>query len=357
MKRQQRYITYGATGISLAAIGFDILQQWLEHKDQEQRFTWETYDGMRTFKIALLGGIAGAALGKAYYHYIMGNEAKLPFDPDEYLQKQISQENLKSDPELFRIAIDVRKRVKQVLSEVFKDSLVSVPEDTGSFHNRTANVSNYDFDIILPFKKNSYSSLFDMYNDVVTKLGEVFHNKAFIRKHTKAIGLIFDHNGLEFHFDIVPGREVGDYRLNKTLNLYKRPTWIWQKGSSFKINVNSQKRITINKPEARKAIRLIKLYRDRNNLNLPTIVIVHSVVRALSKNFFGTHYSITENLLNCMDFIANKLNHASVIDPANSNNNLTRKMSSFEKQYIANKLWQDIKAVEDNPHYLKEIFE
>lgn len=35
----------------------------------------------------------------------------------------------------------------------FGNKLVTLPEDTGSFYKRTAINSNFDLDIVLPFKK------------------------------------------------------------------------------------------------------------------------------------------------------------------------------------------------------------
>jgi hypothetical protein len=39
-------------------------------------------------------------------------------------------------------------------------------EDGGSFVKRTAIASNYDSDIVLPFKRGAYSSLKEMFYDV-----------------------------------------------------------------------------------------------------------------------------------------------------------------------------------------------
>jgi hypothetical protein len=69
----------------------------------------------------------------------------------------------------------------------------------------------------------------------------------------------------------------------------------------------AQRNITLNKPEARQIIKLLKAYRDRNNYDLPTVIIEKCVVDAMSNNNFGIHPSITENLLNCMEFSWTKI--------------------------------------------------
>jgi hypothetical protein len=113
---------------------------------------------------------------------------------------------------------------------------------------------------------------------------------------------------MAIHFDIVPGSKINNYAVEKDLNLFVKPDWIWQMGSSFKTNIGIQKNMTKNKPEARTVIKLLKAYRDRNSLQLPTLMVEQCVVDALSENNFANYDSPTENHLNCMDFISKKWN-------------------------------------------------
>jgi len=61
-----------------------------------------------------------------------------------------------------------------------------------------------------------------------------------------------------------------------------RPDWAWQRGSSFRTNYYLQRNITTNKPDARNTIKLLKIYRERNKLDIPTVVIEQCVGEALS---------------------------------------------------------------------------
>lgn len=356
MKRQEKYVLEGVIWGLIIVVFFDILRQWLTKKEQAEKLCWENYDGQRTLKCGLVGGILGGGLGAAFYNFLIEKESKMPFDPDAYLLRQHAMENIKSNPEVFNKILTCRQRVKDSLKELFKGRLVCSPKDTGSFSKRTANISNYDLDIILPMKRSAYSSLKKMYDEVFITLVKAFGSFATIKKQTKAIALIFNVDGYDIYFDIVPGREIDNYLIDHKLNLYVRPDWIWQRGSSFKINAREQRDITIYKPEARKTIRLLKLYRDRNLLRLPSVIIEQCVVEALSDRLFGIYKSTTENLLNSMEHIAAKLNHMSIIDHSNTNNNLNDKISCYDRQFISSRLLNDINAVENNPRYLKEIF-
>lgn len=355
MNRKEKFILYGALILTGTAVLIDVLAQWWEKKENGEKLTWDSYNGKRTIKWALLGLGAGAGAGFLYYEYKTSEESKHPFHADEYLNKVLQEEHLKSDPLFFNSVLSLRQKVKQDISKEFNSQLTVAPEDAGSFIKRTAIASNYDLDVILPFKKDSYGSLKEMYYDVFDRLTGIYGDKVQVTKHTKAIGLTFIHENQPVSFDIVPGREINDYRNTKDLNLYVRPDWFWQQGSSFKTNVDIQRRLAVNKPEARKVIKLLKRYRDKNNLNLPTVIIEQCATDAVSEDMYGINYSGTENLLNGMHHIARKLENKTLIDAANSNNNLHDKMSDYDKVYVSDRLHSDIKKIETNPRYIQEI--
>jgi hypothetical protein len=357
MRRKNRYIVNGALIFGSATALGDIFLQWLECRNKGIEFTWENYNGMRTIKSSLIGATLGGSLGYGYYRYRIREEANLPFSPDDYLKRILTEEHLKANPATFKNVIAYREKVKQWMFDKFRHKLVALPEDTGSFIKRTAINSNYDLDIILPFSRWSHSSLKEMYYDVYEEVGKAFEGKATVTKQTKAIGITFEKNGDIIHFDIVPGREINNYAIKKDLNLYVRPDFIWQKGSSFKTNIRVQKTITVNRPEARKVIKLLKVYRDRNCLPLPTLIIEQCVVEALSENNFGIYTSETENLLNCMDYVSKKLKMKHIVDVTNSNNNLNNKISELQRINISNQLRDDVERIEETPKYIKEIFE
>lgn len=357
MRRKDRHMVNGALIVGGATALIDILFQWLEHKDKGIEFNWENYNGWRTVKNAAIGGAIGAGMGYAVYRYKISEEAKLPFNSDDYLKKILTEEHLKANPSVFNRVITYREKVKQWSVDKFGNKLAALPEDAGSFYKRTAIGSNYDLDIVLPFKKSSYNSLEEMYYDVYETVGESFGEMATITKQTKAIGITFENKGNPIHFDVVPGREINNYATEKDLNLYVKPDWIWQRGGSFKTNIDIQKRMTVNRPEARTVIKLLKAYRDRNGLPLPTLMIEQCVVGALSRTNYGIFASSTDNLLNCMDFISKKMEQKRLMDIANSNNNLHNKLEDMQRYYISDQLQQDVKRIEANPRYIKEIFE
>jgi hypothetical protein len=355
MNRKEKFILKGALILGGTAALIDLLFQWLEKKQQGQNLTWDNYNGKRTMKWSLLGLGIGAGAGYLYHEHKLSEEKNHPFHSDEYLKKIIREEDLKSDPVLLNSVMALRQTIKQQMADEFSSHLVCAPEDAGSFIKRTAIASNFDLDIILPFKRNSFNSLKEMYEDVYQRLISVYGNTAQITKHTKAIGVTFPCQNQYNSFDIVPGREINSYELTKDLKLYVRPDWFWQSGTSFKTNIETQRRLTLNKPEARTVIKLLKRYRDKNNLKLPAVIIEQCASEAVSEEMYGINYSATENFLNSMNHIARKLENKTLIDIANSNNNLHEKMSDYDKSITSSRIYFDIKKIEENPRYLQEI--
>lgn len=355
MRRQEKHIvTGGLIGFGVGALA-DILIQWVEHTDRQEPFTWETYNGWRTLGTGLKTGIIGAGVGYLVYQCKLSDEKQLPFNSDAYLRKLLHDENLKAKPNLLQEALDKRAYLRQWLITRFGNKLVAKPEDVGSFNSRTAIASSFDLDVIVPFSKSSYNTLEDMYNDVYNAIKIEFGKSASVVKQTRGIGVSFGNNESRVHIDIVPGREINNYFVEKDLNLYVRPNSFWERGSSFKTNVRVQKEMTLYQPEARRVIKLLKSYHSRNGLSLPSIIITQCVVAAMNQH--GVYPSDTDNLLISMEYIAQKLMAGKIIDIANTNNNLKNKVEAFYRKQIAVQLQNDIKKIKANPRYIKEIFE
>ena len=114
MRRRELYIAKGAA-VGFVGIAFmDILLQWFEHRKDRIPFTWESYNGKRTLKNAFIGGATGAGAGYLIYKAKLSEEAKHPFNSDEYLRKVIFEEHLKSDPVLFKKYLSYKSKCKEV---------------------------------------------------------------------------------------------------------------------------------------------------------------------------------------------------------------------------------------------------
>ena len=357
MRRKEKHIyTYAGTGFVVTAIG-DVLFQWIEHIQSGKPFTWDSYNGKRTLRNAVIGAGVGAGIGYLTYELKLSQESKYPFNSDDYIKSLLTREQIKKNPAFLNRFLEYRSTIKGWLMQEFQQILAGPPEDAGSFHKRTAINSNYDVDIIVPFKRNSFSSLKEMYYAVYDKIKEKFGYNAFVNKETKAIGVTFEYEQMPLHFDIVPGREINDYSIAKDLNLYVRPDWIWQRGSSFKTNVGVQKEMTKNQPVARRIIKLTKIYRERNNFQLPSVIIEQCICDALLNRNFGVSFSDTDNFINSLTHLSKRLQSGVIIDRSNTNNNLLDSVSNEKVNGFVSQIHRDIDRIISTPRYIKEIFE
>lgn len=343
-------------GFGVGAL-IDALMQWIEHSEQGKKFTWDDFDGNRTLKNGMIGGLLGAGVGLIAYEYGKSLDDMKSFNSDEYLNKVLQSESLRENPELLENALFFRDKLKRWIVANIAHKLVSTPENTGSFIKKTAIANSFDVDILLPFRRDSFQNLEEMYNWTHDMFKAEFGGIATVKKTTKAINMLFEKDGYEINFDIVPGREINDYKTDRKLNLFVNPKVFWKRGTSFKIDTTIQRHATTNKPEQRRVIRLLKSYNLRNSLCIPSVVIEQAVVEALSNQRYGVYVSDTDNLLNGMEYLAKKLVQENFIDHGNSNNNLNNKISSEQKINSVNLLRTDIEKIENSPYYLTEIFE
>lgn len=357
MRRKNKYLMNGALVGGAVLVIADIFSQWSELKKNGKNLNWENYDRWRALKLALFGAARGALIGELLYDYRIHKEKAIPFNPDPYLRNILRKENIKSDPTKLNKVLITRGEVKNWLQHEFGHQLVGPIEETGSFKKRTAIISNFDLDLTLPFGKFFYNTLEEMYNDVFKRIHSKYGEVAEVLKQKKTIGITFTMGNRQLHIDIAPGREINNYQIDKELNFYIRPEYIWQNGSTFKTNVDMQKSLTVNKPEVRKIIKLIKVYRDLNRLQLPSVIIDQLTITAFNNSNFDWGISEIANFRYTLNYIGSKLNNRSIIDIANSNNNLLDKMSSYDRSSISDQMMSDVKKMKENPRHLMELFE
>lgn len=357
MRRKNKYLLNGALVGGAVLVITDIFSQWSELKKNGKNLNWENYDRWRALKLALFGAAGGALIGELLYDYRIHTEKAIPFNPDPYLRNILRKENIKSDPIKLNKVLITREEVKSWLQHEFGHQLVGPIEETGSFKKRTAISSNFDLDLTLPFGKGFYNSLEEMYYEVLYRLQNKYASVAIVSMQKRTIGVTFRNGNTELHIDIAPGREINNYKIDKELKFYTRPEYIWQNGSTFKTNVGLQKSLTINEPEVRKIIKLVKVYRDLNRFELPSVIIDQLTIAAYNNSNFDWRISEIENLRYTLNYIGSKLKNRSIIDFANSNNNLLDKISSYDRAAISEQMLSDAKRMNENPRHLMELFE
>lgn len=358
MRKQDKYI-FAGVALTAGVVGLiDYFQQKEKLKRSGQKMTWENYNGLQAFKKITVFGIVGGIAGNEFYKWEFREESKKDFSSNNYLKKILAEENINKNPEKLQELKLITKEVKTILNEEFYNDLVNYPETIGSLGKRTAIATRYDADIVLPIKKeNQFGNLPNLSSTIHNKIENRFDGIAKVKKSRKASSLIFQGSEGIHKIDIIYGKETGNYSRDRKLNLYVRPSFFWQKGKSFKTDINVQKSLLINKPRVREVIKLMKIYRDNNILSIENPLIEQLAFEALSTYNYGKEYSLSENFETCLDYVSYKLSNKRVLDYANSNNNFLNKIDESSKQTAITLINNDLMKIENNPHYFKEIFQ
>lgn len=355
MRREVKYPVVGFTAGFVIGGFADFIIQAIR-LDRKNEFDLSKIDWWHCFKIALSFGSVGAIAGYGIYRWRLHLESTVPFDSDRFLSQLLSNNSIKSDPTLYSQADKERYGIKQLICQSFQGQIINgKPINWGSTAKGTAIGNRCDFDIIIPFSKNSFASLEEMYNSVYDILHRNYSSvNCDVRKQRRSIGITFHFGEKNLHFDVVPGREINDYRTDGELNLFEKNRNCWSKPTRIKTNVRTHRQQTVNRPEERKVIKLVKLYRDCNRLNISSSAIQHLVLDCFDEQFASQ--SISENFLLSLDYISRVIPDAEIIDPANSNNKISSGLSASDRYEISSRINRDLNALNSNELYLKEIF-
>ncbi len=291
-------------------------------------------------------------------------------DKSLHLESVISTHQITKEKNLLDKHIQRKNEVKEALEEEYGGNIYS-PFNSGSYAKNTAINTKFDFDLVSPFKRNSFGSsgtLKDMFDHVFNFLSETFKNVAKVRKQKVSIGLEFhrDNEGDEIKIDVVPGRELSQdqYRENENLNLYVFSKYgnLDAGSERIKTNVkvqirNIKDRATTEKDSIRKIIRLLKVWKTTKN-NYPTKSFFLELITIKAFDSKSISGSIWDKLEAVLEFIRDNVTkeNFTLKDPGNSSNDLADTLSSYEKQQLSDDMKNMLIRIHDNDENLKLYF-
>ena len=231
---------------------------------------------------------------------------------NEYLEKLLEDYKI-SEEEKNNIKAK-RDEIEEKLRSHFSDKISTI-KYSGSISKKTAINASKDIDIALHFKKGSYATLKEMYEDVYDLLSELYIG---VQKQNVSIGLPFE------NVDVVPGRRIEE-GSNNDVNLYRKDT-----DGSIKTNLETHK-VHIKNSNCRKIIRLLKIWKYKHSIKFKSFALELLVIKALD-GFEGT--SLVAKTKKVLEYIEENVETIRLIDPANSNNIVSDVIDSFRKSMI-----------------------
>lgn len=227
------------------------------------------------------------------------------------------------------------------------------PFMSGSMAKHTATNAKFDFDIVIPFKRNAFASLEEMFNEVYNYLSENLSDEIEVRKQKVSIGITYptDKDDVTVQLDIVPARENKQDEFNEThdLNLYFNDgAWGFSKGSWTKTNIHAQIDHIKGKSDERKVIRLLKIWKKSRGEDYKSFMLELFTIKALA-DYTGDS-SLWGKLKHVLRYISEHVTDEKyqLIDPGNSNNNVLSSMDTLKRLNLSSTLDLIKNNIEDN---------
>ena len=255
---------------------------------------------------------------------------------DKYLQNLLTSQNLSEKQEE-----DLQAHKKEVTdflrAEFGNDPVIKY---AGSHEKGTMISDRYDLDIVCYFPSSDTHSLKEIREDVANKLAE-----KYLLTHKASAERILDLKSSEapvdFHIDVVPGRFIED-----TKDVFIHVAY----GDKQRMQTNLKTHINhIANSGCVPVIRLIKLWAHRNNLKIKTFILELFVVEVLSGS--QSKSDLKKSYLKVLEAFRDNFTSTELVDPANSNNVVSRLMEASEKLSIsqaATATYNSIKDSEDS---------
>lgn len=279
-----------------------------------------------------------------------------------HLQESLETHRMSHIDELTSKFKNKRDEIKEALEQEYSDNIYA-PFNSGSFAKYTAINTKFDIDLVAPFKRKSFDTIESMFEEVYDFLEKKYRQNgiAHVRKQKVSIGVRFfaDEDGDEINIDVVPGRELttDDFPSTKKLNVYfNENQWGFSKGTYTQTNIQAQIDHIKGKENARKIIRLLKIWKNSNNEPYKSFLLELATIKAFDN--IDVSGDLWEKLKTVMEYIKDNIVNDSfkLIDPGNSNNDVLSAMESWERSNLANKLENIIDRIEENSENIKSYF-
>lgn len=341
-------ITYTRNGAIIFGIGNGLLNVFKQlNKIDDEPFNWRQLF-LATGKGAAVGATSGFIIGsiedKRMNKILNDTGGSVP----RYLNSVVKNHD-KTDN---TFTIEKANQLKQKLFYKFKSDLFKYPSFNGSIIKGTS-IQNSDIDILLRFKKPT-GTIEQVFNKVFEFINHELDDVTItnVRKQKHSIGITYDVNGEKHRIDIVPTRisrnaSNDDYIYVNDTSLFGQPTF-------KKINPRKQLRVLNFTNQEKKVVRLLKMWKNENNIDIKSIYLELLVKRAFQDGTLSRN--IDKCLLGVLNYIGKNAHKIRIIDPANSNNIISDTISYDEKISLSNYCLDMISEIKKDKRNIIDYF-
>jgi len=223
---------------------------------------------------------------------------------NEYLKLVLKSQKL-SDDQKVQLS-DNRDEIEDLLRDEFVDT--PLIRFAGSKAKGTMIKDSYDIDIVCYFPYECDTSIKDIYYDVYEKLSA----KYIVEKKKSALRIKITSDGeqKDTHIDVVPGKFTDENNNDSYLYI--------NQGEKERLKTNIKVHIEhVSKSGLRDEIKLLKLWKVKNSINIKTFVLELLAIKIL----MNSKKDLGENLIKFWDELRNRIDDISIEDPANPTGN------------------------------------
>ena len=281
----------------------------------------------------------------------------MSIDKNKHLDCVLKSHNIENDEEHMKAYRAKRDQVREDLKAKYAEIIYRLIH-SGSYKKRTAINIKFDMDLVIPFKKDSdtlknlYNDLYDYFNVEYREIDSTLMN---VKKQKVAIGLEFLVDGKVLDLDIVPGREINNYEEDNDLNLFVNERMgLFGESTTLKTNIFKQISNIRDNSIARECIKLIKIWKRRNNGAIKSFVIELIIVKAMA--VYEGDSDRWSKLKYVIEYIRDNIKTARLVDPGNSNNVVSDSLDDSQKDSISATMKWMLEDIEANDTAIERHF-
>ena len=236
--------------------------------------------------------------------------------------------------EKYSVDMDFSSEIKKGYRNPLEDTITSyIGEKThfrygGSLAKGTANINSCDMDLLSYVGSDSSYSVEDLYNNIADSLVK---DNFIIEKKSSAICVTgrLGEKPWEISVDVVPGKY--------TSNENNKDVFLWCNKDCKRLKSNPEIQIgKVKNSNQKDLIRLIKLYRTTKNFKLKSFYLEIFILDYVSQ-FFKEGESLYERAIKFAECYE-KIGNITLVDPANSANDITKIHSEWEFSIIRSRI-------------------
>jgi hypothetical protein len=355
MSKAIKYAVQGGISVGLIKTVFNTVKQLNEiEKNPQQKFNLKELL-IEAGKGFVIGGIGGGIVGAIEDHQ---NGLEKPLNTDSFLYAAASKLKLNKEDATYLKLQQKADLLMGLLKNKYAEKLASEPFRIGSTERGTALRNKFDIDIALTFKKNSFRSTAEMFDNVAAflegKIGD--HSIIRVRDQHVSVGVYFNINQKEYKVDVVPKKRSSTSGKNKSGYLYVNDSNFWKDNSTYtKTDFHALNIIRLSEVQKRIVI-ILKHWKNKNNLPLSSHLLENLVLDAYEMNRYRIPRNLTGKIIMVLKHIAENLDVAVIRSVENTNNILTD-ISAESKTAIIDACIKAIQDYEYQPNSILDTFE